>query len=231
MLADRVKESSTTTGTGTLTTLGAATGFRTFLAAFGTGNRAYYVIENGAQWEVGIGTVTSGFLSRDTIIVNSDGTTTPVNLTAGTKTVYNDVCALVISTMALLQDLNASAFKIEAGSGITVDDNLAIHCKQPITVDTDGATITFDMWASNEHQVTLGGNRALAVANVTPGQRFLIKLIQDATGSRLVTWWTTIRWPGGTAPTLTTTPNKADWFGFVLCPDGVYDGFPLGFNF
>lgn len=76
---------------------------------------------------------------------------------------------------------------------------------QGVTVDTDGATVTFDMSASNQHQVTLGGNRTFAVSNVSVGQYFAIDVIQDATGSRVPTWFSTIKWAGGTAPTLTTT--------------------------
>ena len=59
VLNDRVKETSTTTGTGTLNLDGAATGFQTFVAGVANGNTTYYCIqlEGGSQWEVGIGTV------------------------------------------------------------------------------------------------------------------------------------------------------------------------------
>jgi hypothetical protein len=67
-LADRVKETSTTTGTGTLTLGGAATGFQTFSGAFGNGVSVYYVISGGSEWEVGIGTTGAGTLSRDTVL-------------------------------------------------------------------------------------------------------------------------------------------------------------------
>jgi len=60
---DRVKETSTTTGTGTLTLAGAVTGFQSF-AAIGNGNTTYYTITNGTDWEVGIGTYTSSGTTR-----------------------------------------------------------------------------------------------------------------------------------------------------------------------
>ena len=63
-----------------------------------------------------------------------------------------------------------------------------------LTADTDGATITFDMAASNIHTVTLAGNRTLAVSNVSVGQCFMLRLQQDATGSRTVTWFSTLKW-------------------------------------
>ncbi|MDE2015933.1 MAG: hypothetical protein KGI72_05420 [Patescibacteria group bacterium] len=99
-----------------------------------------------------------------------------------------------------------------------------------LTTDTDGATITFDMSASNNHQVILGGNRTLAVSNVSTGQIFTIKLTQDATGSRTVTWFSGISWAGGTAPTLTTTASKADRFIFVATGSSAYEGFIVGQN-
>lgn len=94
----------------------------------------------------------------------------------------------------------------------------------------DGATVTFDMAASNINSVTLGGNRTLALSNVSVGQCFMLRLSQDGTGSRTVTWFTTIKWAGGAAPTLTTTAAKADLFGFLCTSSGNYDGFVIGQN-
>lgn len=99
-----------------------------------------------------------------------------------------------------------------------------------ITADSDGSTITFNMATSNVHSVTLGGNRTLAVSNVSAGQRFMLRLLQDGTGSRTVTWFTTIKWAGGSAPTLTTTASKADLIGFLCTSAGNYDGFVIGQN-
>jgi len=78
--------------------------------------------------------------------------------------------------------------------------------------------------------VTLTGNATLAVSNVSVGQIFIIELAQDSTGSRTVTWWSTIKWAGGTAPTLTTTANKKDVFGFRCTSSGNYDGYIIGQN-
>jgi len=101
---------------------------------------------------------------------------------------------------------------------------------QAVTADTDAATITFSMAASNYHTVTLGGNRTLAVSNVSTGQPFILRLLQDGTGSRTVTWFATIKWAGGVAPTLTTTASKADVFGLVCTGSNTYDGFVVGQN-
>lgn len=85
--ADRVKETTTTTGTGALTLAGAVAGFQSF-AAIGDGNACYYVITVGSQWEVGVGTYTSSttLLSRDRIIASSNSNLA-VNLPSGSKDV------------------------------------------------------------------------------------------------------------------------------------------------
>ncbi len=99
-----------------------------------------------------------------------------------------------------------------------------------ITSDSDGATVTFNMATSNLHTVTLGGNRTLAVSNVAVGQCFVIRLVQDVTGSRTVTWFSTIKWAAGTTPTLTTTASKTDTFGFICTSADNYDGYIIGQN-
>jgi hypothetical protein len=91
-LNDRVKETSTTTGTGTFDLAGAETGFESFVSGVGDGNQTYYAISNDgtAEFEVGIGTVTDAAtdtLSRDTIISSSNSDAL-VDFSAGTKTVF-----------------------------------------------------------------------------------------------------------------------------------------------
>jgi hypothetical protein len=88
VLADRVQETTTTTGTGTVTLAGAVSGYQTF-AAVGNGNSTYYTIAGGAEWEVGIGTYTSSgtTLSRTTVISSSNSGSL-VTFSAGTKNVF-----------------------------------------------------------------------------------------------------------------------------------------------
>ena len=91
-LNDRVKETSTTTGTGTFDLAGPETGFESFVSGVGDGNQTYYAISNDGtnEFEVGIGTVTDAAtdtLSRDTIISSSNSDAL-VDFSAGTKTVF-----------------------------------------------------------------------------------------------------------------------------------------------
>lgn len=92
VLADRVKETTTTAGTGTVTLDGAATGFQSF-AVIGNGNTTYYTIagQTSSEWEVGVGTYTSSgtLLARTTVLSNSAGTQpSALSFSAGTKDVF-----------------------------------------------------------------------------------------------------------------------------------------------
>ena len=104
VLNDRVKETSTTTSTGTLDLDGAVTGFEGFVAGIATGNTTYYSIvhQSANEWEVGLGTVTDAAtdtLSRSAISSsNSDGL---VNFSAGTKQVFCTMPASKTTDMTL----------------------------------------------------------------------------------------------------------------------------------
>ena len=85
---DRVKETTTTTGTGTYTLAGAVTGFETF-GSVGNSNTTYYCCTDGTNFEVGIGTYTSsGTTLARTTILQSSNSDSAVNWSAGTRTIF-----------------------------------------------------------------------------------------------------------------------------------------------
>ena len=93
VINDRVRETSTTSGTGTLNLAGAVTGFRTFVDGIGDGNTTYYAIfEEGTNlFEIGLGTVTDATpdtLARDTVLSNSSGNTSKITFSGGTLSVF-----------------------------------------------------------------------------------------------------------------------------------------------
>lgn len=92
VVADRVQETSSTAGTGTLTLSGAAAGYQTFSTGIGDGNTTYYAIVDPVAnvWEVGLGTVGAGTLARTTVLANSSGTTSPLTLAGNTVNVWCD---------------------------------------------------------------------------------------------------------------------------------------------
>ena len=109
VLADRVKESCSSPGTGTVTLLGAQTEYQSFSAGVGANNTTYYTIadQSGSNWEVGIGTVGSGgtTLARTTVLSSSNSGSL-VNFASGTQDVWVDYPA----EKAVYQDANGNVF-------------------------------------------------------------------------------------------------------------------------
>lgn len=104
---------------------------------------------------------------------------------------------------------------------------------QAISTYTPAAagTATLDLSTANLHFITMpAGNITIAISNGTVGQCFVVRILQDAVGGRTVTWFSTIHWAGGSAPTLTTAASHWDTFGFILTATGVYDGYIIGQN-
>lgn len=100
--ADMVQETTTTTGTGTLTLGGASTGFRTFASAFSDGQVVTYSITDGTNWETGIGQYHAGAdtLDRNTVLSSSNSGAL-VNFPSGTKTVWCDQDAPTVADIGL----------------------------------------------------------------------------------------------------------------------------------
>ena len=139
VLADRVRQTTTATGTGTITLDGTVEGFQTF-AAIGNNNTTYYTIAGGTQWEVGIGTYYAGTLARTTIISSSTGS--KLDLAAGTKDVF--VTLPAENTVTSIASADASIIVTTVGS--TVD--LSVSQTSPASVlvervrNSTGATLT-----------------------------------------------------------------------------------------
>ena len=103
VLDDRVRETSATTGTGTLDLDGAVSGFQTFVAGIGNTNTTHYAIVNrdAAEWETGLGTITDAApdtLARTTVYASSNADSA-VNFSAGTKDVFCSRVALGLGTL------------------------------------------------------------------------------------------------------------------------------------
>jgi hypothetical protein len=138
-LADRVRQTTTSTGTGTITLDGSVVGFQSF-AVIGNGNTTYYTISGGAQWEVGIGTYSSGTLARTTVISSSTGS--KLDLAAGTKDVF--VTLPAENTITSIASADGSVIVTTAGSLV----DIAVSQTSPASVlvervrNSTGATLT-----------------------------------------------------------------------------------------
>jgi len=97
------------------------------------------------------------------------------------------------------------------------NQSFSVAQRGTITALTDGATITPNMNNANNFSVTLGGNRTLAnPTNLTAGQSGVIVVTQDGTGSRTLAYGSNWKFPGGTAPTLTTTAAAVDVIAYYV---------------
>ena len=122
---DRVKETSTTTGTGTINLAGAEQGYETFVSGISAGNTTFYAIENNSagEFEVGIGTVTDASpdtLSRDTVI-SSSNSDSKVDFGAGTKNVF---CTLPASR-AMSPSMTATDYLVTHATTLSQDQTIA----------------------------------------------------------------------------------------------------------
>ena len=104
-------------------------------------------------------------------------------------------------------------------SGITIDDNnvMAVpsqYYSAKYDAGNSSTALTINWNNGNCQIVTLTDNCTLTFSNPQAGGRYLLELLQDATGSRLVTFSATVKWSGSTATTLTTTAGRTDIITF-----------------
>ena len=141
VLNDRVKETTTTTGTGTINLAGAETGFETFVAGVGNSNTCYYCIahQSADEFEVGLGTVTDATpdtLARTTVI-SSSNSDSAVNFSAGTKDVF---CTLPASK-TVFEDASDNVALGAAPTVSNASGSLTIDVADNLFIDVDGGNV------------------------------------------------------------------------------------------
>ena len=130
----------------------------------------------------------------------------------------------------------ASAVTDETGSGLLVfnsapaltNPTVTNYVETPYTANSSTA-ITLALTNGTVQIITLTGNATITMPTATSGKSFILLLKQDATGSRTVTW-TTVKWPAGTAPTITSTASKQDIYSFFADGTNWY-GTTVGQNY
>jgi len=180
VIKDRIKETSTTTGTGTLTLAGASTGFKAF-SEIGSGNTTYYAISDGTDWEVGLGTVGSGTLSRDTILASSNaGSAVSWNSDVkdvfctypAEKAVYLDASGNIDINGGTIDGATIATSDVTVGAGKTLDvsaGTLTLANDQISGDKIEGGTIgsvtitSADINGGTIDGVTIGGSSAGAI--------------------------------------------------------------------
>ena len=152
--ADRVKENSSTTGTGNFSLGGAATGFRTFADGVGVSNTCYYVITDDSDYEVGLGTLNASATLARTTVITSSNSNSAVDWGAGSKNVFTTYPG----PKAVIQDANG---EVSLGSALGVFGAVSVGGTLAVTGDTDVANLS----ASGTFDVA--GETNLATATIT----------------------------------------------------------------
>ncbi len=154
VLNDRVKETTTTTGTGTINLGGAQTNFETFVAGIGNSNTTYYAIvhRSNAEFEIGLGTITDASpdtLARTTII-SSSNSDSAVDFSAGTK----DVFCTMPASKAVHEDGSSN---VTLPADLSVGDDLTVLGGVIEFKSNSGSPASLKMYceSSNAHFQTL----------------------------------------------------------------------------
>jgi hypothetical protein len=127
--------------------------------------------------------------------------------------VVNLVKSIYTSTDVTALGEIASGDTVDIPSGSTLTNPTVTNYVETLFSANTGTALTVDLANGTVQDLTLTGNATITMPTAVAGKSFIIMLNQDATGSRSVTW-STVVWPGGTAPTITGTASKMDVYSF-----------------
>ncbi|OFW53969.1 MAG: hypothetical protein A2163_07815 [Actinobacteria bacterium RBG_13_35_12] len=142
---------------------------------------------------------------------------------------HTNISASNINASGTISNQITNADLVLAGNGTgKVKENARYGVLSSDTIAS--SQVILNMATANNHAVVLTSvsTTSIIVSNVTVNQVFTVRLLQDAGGTNLVSWFSTIKWTSATVPTLTTTAARADWFGFICTSASNYDGFTIG---
>lgn len=185
--------------------------------------------------------VTANETATFSLEVSADGKTGKV-FKNGTLILARTVAAACTGTYAGFQLASGSA----GATGTAYLDDIAIsvggsvawtppptrNAENVLAIAASGAAVTIpDPEIQAVTRVVLTANCTFTFPAPAAGKTFTLTLVQDATGSRTAAWPASVKWPGGTAPTLTTTAGKADVFSFMADDATNWRGSVVGLNY
>ncbi len=184
VVKDRVKETTTTTGTGTLTLGGAETGFQAF-SVIGDGNTTYYCVTDDTNFEVGIGVYTaSGTTLTRATILESSNSGSAVNFSAGTKTVF---CTNAAERMAIKDTddaLNLANGKLSNVELSSFQESMTANTSATGSITVDNEINNIDLTLTGNTTLTLPNTNDLSTGSI---RALTIVVRQDGTGGRTFT--------------------------------------------
>lgn len=228
VVADRVQETCTSPGTGTVTLQGAATGYQAFSAGIGNGNVTFYAIadQGGSNWEVGIGTYTSSgnTLSRTTVLASSNGGSL-TNFSSGIQNVWCDYPAGKAIYIDPNGDISNAIRNISGITGaITFPDYIGFDVN-PSAIPTAPGSLYWDSADGNQtlNLVMAGGT---ATQQIGEEQYYRVKASSAITNGQVVMFTGTVGASGAltAAPATGLTAETASYVMGIATQDIALNG-------
>jgi len=186
-----------------------ASAARTALSAAASGANSDITSLTGLTTALTVGQGGSGATTL-TGIVKGNGTSAFTAVTAPSGTIVGTTDTQTLSAKTL------------------TNPTVTNYVETPFSANSSTA-ITIDLTNGTVQIITLTGNATITMPTATSGKSFIMFLKQDGTGSRTVTW-STVKWPGGTNPTITATASRQDIYSFFADGTNWY-GVNVGQNY
>jgi hypothetical protein len=158
------------------------------------------------------------------IILNGNNTPTAGAVAVGDGTTLAFTSAGTSGQLLQSNGVTAPSFTSTLNTLNLTNPTVTNYTETPFSANSSTA-ITLALTNGTVQIITLTGNATITMPTATSGKSFIMFLKQDATGSRTVTW-STVKWAGGTAPTITSTASRQDilsffadgtnWYGVVV---------------
>ena len=146
------------------------------------------------------------------LILNGNNTPTAGAVAVGDGTTLAFTSAGTSGQLLQSNGSSAPSFTSTLGSLTLTNPTVTNYTETPYSANSSTA-ITLSLTNGTVQIITLTGNATITMPTATSGKSFIMYLKQDGTGSRTVTW-STVKWPGGTAHTITSTASKQDIYSF-----------------